>query len=132
MRVTSSDDGDGGEDLSVRPLTYKRGGVARSEVTTGDITTHPRRRLATLSPNVLRRFHSRHRSRLRRQSRLRRRGVGVGSIFGVMVSSVTRPWRYDVIVSLVFGVVKSASVPSSSLVSSWRRSRLRRRVILVG
>ena len=38
LRVTSSDDGDGGEDLSIRPLTYKGGG-ARSEVTTGDITT---------------------------------------------------------------------------------------------
>ena len=109
-----------------------KGGVARSEVTTGDITTHPRRRLATLSPNVLRRFHLRHRSHLRRRSRLRRREVGVGPIFGVVLSSLVRPWRYDVIVGLVFGVVKSASVPSSASVSSWRRSRLRRRGVGIG
>ena len=98
--------------------------MARSEVTTGDITTHPRRRLATLSPNVLRRFH------------LKRCEVDVGSICGVglifgvglvfgVVKSASIPssasgyprwfrlWRCDVIVDLVFGVVKSASIPSS-------------------
>ena len=51
---------------------------------------------------------------------------------GVVSSSLVRPWHYDVIVGLVSGVMKSASVPPSALVSSWRRSRLRRREVGIG
>ena len=45
---------------------------------------------------------------------------------------MARSWRYDVIIGPVFGVVKSASVPPSASVSSWRRSRPRRREVGIG